>query len=109
MTFQQINTIIKGIGLPYAYYQFPDDSGQEPPFICFYFPNSDDFLADDRNYQKIEALRVELYTDEKDFRLEAEVEGTLTEAGLVFSRVETPIESERMYLVTYDMEVLING
>lgn len=101
--------MIASIGLPYAYYQFPDNTGQEPPFICFYFPDNDDFIADNINYTKIEALRIELYTDDKDFTLEAEVEGALKEAGLVYSRSETPIDSERMYLVTYETEVLING
>lgn len=109
MTFQEISNMVEDIGLPFAYYQFPEGTGQQPPFICFYFPENDDFVADNINYAKIEALRVELYTDEKDFALEAEVEAALNEAGLVYSRTETPIESERMYLVSYDTEVLING
>lgn len=109
MTFQEISNMVEDIGLPFAYYQFPEGTGQQPPFICFYFPDNDDFVADNINYAKIEALRVELYTDEKDFALEAEVEAALNEAGLVYSRTETPIESERMYLVSYETEVLING
>lgn len=109
MTFQEINTMIDSIGLPYAYYQFPDNSGQQPPFICFYFPDNNDLVADNSNYQKIEGLTVELYTDAKDFALEAQVEAALKEAGLVYSRSETPIESERMYLVSYETEVLIHA
>lgn len=109
MTFQEINTMIDSIGLPYAYYQFPDNSGQQPPFICFYFPDNNDLVADNSNYQKIEGLTVELYTDAKDFALEAQVEAALKEAGLVYSRSETPIESERMYLVSYETEVIINA
>lgn len=109
MTFQEISNMVEDIGLPFAYYQFPEGTGQQPPFICFYFPENDDLIADNINYCKIEALRLELYTDEKDFALEAEVEAALNEAGLVYSRTETPIESERMYLVSYDTEVLING
>ena len=109
MTFEEINNMVEDIGLPFAYYQFPEGTGQQPPFICFYFPDNDDFIADNINYCKIEALRIELYTDEKDFAIEAEVEAALNEAGLVYSRTETPIESERMYLVSYDTEVLING
>ena len=101
--------MIDSIGLPYAYYQFPDNSGQQPPFICFYFPDNNDLVADNSNYQKIEGLTVELYTDAKDFALEAQVEAALKEAGLVYSRSETPIESERMYLVSYETEVLIHA
>lgn len=109
MTFTEISQMVEDIGLPFAYYQFPEGTGQQPPFICFYFPDNDDFIADNINYVKVEALRVELYTDAKDFALEAEVEAALNEAGLVYSRTEAPIESERMYLVSYDTEVLING
>ena len=67
MTFKEISTMIKNIGLPFAYYQFPEGTAEAPPFICFYYSNDDDFKADDSNYQKIEHLNIELYSDEKDF------------------------------------------
>lgn len=108
MTYYEISTMIKGIGLPYAYYQFPD-TGQTPPFICYFYPNNNDFIADNENYVKVELLTLELYTDTKDFSLEARVEAALKEAGLVFSRDEEYIESERMHLTLYSMEVVING
>lgn len=101
--------MIAGIGLPNAYYEFPGGTEQAPPFICFYFPGNDDFLADDQNYQKIHELVVELYTDDKEFGLEGAVESALTECGLVYDRNETYISSERMYQISYTMEVVING
>lgn len=109
MTYQEIKQMIASVGLPNAYYQFPDGTQQAPPFICFYFPGNDDFLADDTNYQKINELVVELYTDNKEFALEASVEAALTSAGLVYDREETYIGSERMYQISYTMEVVING
>lgn len=109
MTYQQVNEMVASIDLPYAYYQFPDDSGQEPPFICFYYPGSDDLYADGVNYQKIRPLRIELYTDNKDFATEKAVEDALTSHGLTYTRDEAYISSERMYQVAYQMEVIING
>lgn len=109
MTYEDITAMIALVGVDFAYYQFPDDSGKQPPFICFYYPSSPDFYADNKNYQRIENLTIELYTDEKDFDLEAQLESALTEAGLAYSRDETYIDSERMHMTTYNTEVVING
>lgn len=109
MTYEQISEMLAEVGIPYAYYQFPNDSGQQPPFLCFYYSNDGDFKADNTNYQKIEALTIELYTDSKDFDLEQSVEGILTEHDLVYSRNETEIDSEQMHLTTYYTEVIINA
>jgi hypothetical protein len=50
-----------------------------------------------------------LYTDNKDFALEAQVEAVLKDNGFVFSRDETYIESEKMYMVAYYTGVIINA
>lgn len=109
MTYKQIATMISSIGLPYAYYQFPEGTAQPTPFICFYYPNRNDFLADDSNYQKIEHLIIELYTDNKDFGLEQSVEAALEGAGLVYTRSEEWIDTERMLEVIYETDVIITS
>lgn len=108
MTHKEISDMIKAVGLPYAYYEFPDNTEQEPPFICFYYPDSDDLYADNVNYVGIRRLYVELYTDEKDFAQEAAVETALNSNGLSFRKSELYIDSERMYQITYSMEVVIS-
>ena len=107
MTYTQIAQMIGSVGLPFAYYQFPEDTGQAPPFICFFYPESRDMYADNSNYQKIEHLVVELYTDNKDFTAEAAVEAALREAGLTWTRSETWLDSERMQEVIYETDVII--
>ena len=109
MTYEEIATIIAGVGIPYSYYQFPEDTGQQPPFICFYYPDRNDLLADDSNYQKIVSLTIELYTDQKDFDLEETLEAVLAEHGLVYSFDETFIDSEQMHLSTYYTDVVITA
>lgn len=108
MTHKEISDIIKSIGLPFAYYEFPDDTDQEPPFICFYYPESDDLYADNINYAGIRRLYVELYTDEKDFEREATVENVLNSNGFSFRKSELYIESERMWQITYQTEVVLS-
>lgn len=106
MTYQEIASMIAGIGIPNAYYQF-DETGQEPPFICFMYSADNDIKADSQNYQKIEQLTIELYTNQKDFELEERIEDTLNEAGLVYTRNEIYIEEEQLFQEVYDVDVLI--
>lgn len=109
MTYKAIADMVKSFGLPYAYYQFEEGSGQQPPFVVFYYPDRNDFRADDRNYVKIPTLKIELYTDNKDFVKEDEIEEILDRNELTYEKDEAYIESEKMYQVVYTMEVVING
>lgn len=108
MTYQEVAVLIGSIGLPYAYDHFDEGNAAEPPFICFYFEGSDDLAADNTNFQRIRPLTLELYTDNKDFALEERVEAALNGAGLVYSRSETYIDSERMYEVAYTTDIIIS-
>ncbi len=107
MTAQEINELIALIGLPYAYYQFPEGTEQPTPFICFYLSGSNDFMADRKNYVKIRQLNIELYTDNKDYEMEAAVETVLTEHNLSYRVEESYLDSERMHMVTYISEIIL--
>lgn len=119
MTYKEVYDSIKditistGVTIPVAYYQFPADDPQNPPppppFLVYYYDGSDDFSADNKNYQKIRPLTIELYTDNKNFTIENAVESKLIANGFVFSRTEDYIDSEKLYMITYETEVLING
>ena len=110
MTYKEIATMVKSIGLPYAYYQFPDGTEQEPPFVCFLYSESDDVYADNKNYVPIRRLIVELYMDKdgKDLSQEVAVESVLTNNNLSFRKTEEFIKSEAMWQITYESEVIIN-
>ena len=62
--------IAEGVSIPVAYYEFEQATEKGPPFICYYETGSNDFIADNKNYQRIRPFVVELYTDNKDFALE---------------------------------------
>lgn len=107
--FQMVSTIpmSETENIPCAYYQFPEGTEQECPFICFYFEGSNDLAADNTNYQRIRPLTIELYTDSKDFATEETVENVLNSNGLVYAREESYLDTEKMYLVTYMTEIVI--
>ena len=107
MTTKEVKDMVAEVGIPTTYYQFPEGTNQPCPYICFYYPNRDDMKADNKNYTKITALNIELYTDEKDFELEGKLEGILEAHGIVYTKDETYLDSERMYMVAYTMEVII--
>ena len=114
MTYLEFATMVGSVPLgdgfvPYAYYQFTQDTAKEPPFICYYFTGDNDFGADNINYQAIRQAVVELYTNQKDFALEAAVENILTANEMRYTKSETFIDSEQMHMTVYNMEVVING
>lgn len=109
MTYKEIASMIESIGLPFAYYQFSEDTAEAPPFVVFFYSQTADQYADDLNYQRIEQLNIELYTSEKDFELEARIEKLLNDHGLTYYREENYLDSEKMYQIAYETEVIING
>lgn len=121
MTYKEVYQVVSGITvststtetIPCAYWMFPEDDPNNPapppPFICYYYNDSNDLLADGINYQKIRGLTVELYCDNKDFTLEKAVEDKLTSNGFVYAKSEDYIESEKLYMTTFETEVIITN
>ena len=109
MTSKEIAQMVADIGLPYAYYQFPDNTEQPTPFVCFYIEANDDMYADDENYTNIAELTIELYTDNKSYELEEKVESVLREHELSWVKSEAYIPAEKMFEEIYIMEVIRNG
>lgn len=108
MTYQAIAEMIEGIGLPSVYYQFKAGEVPSLPYVIFYYPSRTDFLADDLNFQKITKLVIELYAPDKDFGAETLVENMLEANNLVYTKAETYLDDEKMYMTLYQTEVLIN-
>lgn len=108
MTYDDIASMINSTKIDNAYYQYPEGEAPELPYILFYYPQRDDFQADDKNYAKVPQLNIELYTKEKDFVTEKVIEDLLEANDLTYDKEEQYIESEKMYEVLYTMEVIIN-
>ena len=105
MSHEEVMTMLSELDIPFAYDHFAEGESPEPPFICFLFPGSDNFSADNIVYAAFEELHIELYTDEKDPELEANVESVLSEHELFWQKTEVWIESEKLYEVLYRMTV----
>lgn len=109
MTRQEIADLFSPVNLPTTYEFWPIGEAPDLPYICYYFPDNDDFYADNENFVKIRRLNIELYTSTKDFTLEDTVEGILEANHLGYDKTSLYIEAEKMYQILYQTEVLING
>lgn len=109
MTIKEIATMIAGFGLPYAYHHFDEEQARllEPPYIRWYFSGIDDLYADNVNFQRIADLRIELYTDFKDFEREETIEETLEGIGWAYDKTDTYLDSEKLYVTTYSGDMII--
>ena len=108
MTIKQINDMVQEIGIPFTYYEFPEGTAQAPPYVVWFLSNDNDFKADNTNYCDIEQLNIELYTTEKDFDLEAQVEQVLKSHDLASRKESAFVDSEKMQQTSWEMEVIIN-
>lgn len=101
----KILSILKGLGIPFAYDHFAQGESPDPPFICYLIPGTNNFSADGVAYYKINQYNIELYTDLKDLSLERKLEEALDEASIFYNKSETWIESESLYEVLYTFEM----
>lgn len=107
MTRQEVKSMIDEICAQNAYYQFEEDTAVAPPFCCYYFPDDSFFYADDSNKARIGHLVIEVYTAHKSFTLDRNTERVLREHELTFTRSESYIKDERLYMSAFYADVLI--
>ena len=107
MTRKEIAQMIKNWDIPNTYNVFPNNIAPNPPYIVFNYPNINDFGADNENYVNIDILNIELYTKIKDFELEKQIETALNKCGFYYDKSEAYIRSEKLYQITYVMQVII--
>lgn len=109
MTEQEVYQMVKSIGFPVAYHHFEEGQSPDPPFLVYLYPETNNFSADGVVYQTINELDIELYTDKKDLDAEKKIEKVLKKNGFFYNKTETYLDTEKMYEVLYEMEVVIHG
>lgn len=109
MKSTEVADMLRETGLPTAYYQYPNRMVPKPPYTVYYFPNSNNFAADDTVYVGIEALNIELYSAHKSFAAERKVEEVLEAHGIFWNKTEAYLDSEHLYEVLYEMEIVFDG
>ena len=105
----ELVSLLEEMGLPFAYDHFAEGESPDPPFVVYLLPGSNNFAADGKVYHKINEVRIELYTDEKDPSAEEQVTAVLDEHGIFYDQTETWIDSEKLYEVMFSFEYSKKG
>lgn len=103
MPFEEFGAVLKGSELPVTYRAWPEGEAPELPFLCYRSTGTDTLPADGGVYHQWDNVRVELYTKLKDPALEKKVESSLS--GFTWTKDEIYIESERCYMIVYEVDV----
>lgn len=104
MTLAELKTLLDTSGIKFKYHHW--DKPPSLPYGVYLFTSTDNFKADGKVYQKINNVIVELYTVIKDTVTEAALENVLDGAGIFYNKTESYIESEKMYQISYDFEII---
>jgi len=104
MTQAELFQALKAIGYPVAYSHF--DSPPQPPYIVYLFAYSSDLMADNQNYVEVSNFQIELYTSKKDLMAERKVQDKLKELQLPYTKTETWIDSEKLFQVIYEIQLI---
>lgn len=102
-TLAELAERLETTGLPVTYRAWPAKEAPELPWIAYRSRGTNTLPADGGVYHTWDDVRVELYTTMKDPATEAKVEKALE--GIHWEKTETYIDTERCYMITYEIEV----
>lgn len=88
-----------------AYRSFPEGGAPKLPYVIVYFKKTSNFNADNKTYQVIRQVIVELYTKEKDVKTEAYLESFFDKSDISWNSSEWYLEDEKMYEVYYEINI----
>ena len=113
MTYVEFNILMQRIGeelnCPAALDKF--NAPVAPPFFVWTYEDRDDMYADDKNYQRIQPVRISYCSDfiniAAENLIEEQIETVLDTPYAKYGA--TYIDSESMYQTDYEMEIIINA
>jgi sulfur transfer complex TusBCD TusB component (DsrH family) len=103
MTLVELKQILDTVGYPVAYSHF--NEAKTPPFICYLVSNSSNFMADNKVWQKIDNIQIELYTAKKDLIAEGKLEQVLDDNEIPYDTTEIYIETEKLFQKIYEVSL----
>lgn len=105
MTLTELKKILDSSGIKFKYHHW-EKPVPPLPYGVYLCSGADTFKADGQVYFKNENILIELYTRNKDIKVEEKLESTLDKAEIYYKKTdEAYIETERMYEVIYELEL----
>ena len=103
MNQTQLQAALDTSGYPTVYGSFKDRV--EPPYIVFIRPTADTVSSDYKVHGKYQNYNIELYTNKKDLAAEKKLEDIIGLIDPEYDTLETYIDTEKMYQVTYSITI----
>ena len=106
MTLENLHATLSAV-LPdkVVYNAWPIGEAPPLPYMCYYSTGADNFGADNKVYNSNRNVRIELYTRSKDLTTEAAVETALNGVGLYWTRDESYIDDEKVFMTIYEVTI----
>lgn len=102
----QMIALLNTLTVPSFYGQAP--VGTVLPFLTIHSDQPDNFAADNGVYCEKWNFRLDLYSVAKDLTHEAEIKKLLNDNGIYWTKTEEYIDSENVWEVEFEFEVLGN-
>ena len=102
----QMIALLNTLTVPSFYGQAP--VGTVLPFLTIHSDQPDNFAADNGVYVEKWNFRLDLYSVAKDLTHEAEIKKLLNDNGIYWTKTEEYIDSENVWEVEFEFEVLGN-
>lgn len=103
MTLMGLKQLLKTLNIPVAYRCFEQGQVPELPYVVYYADEDIGFYADDTVYYEQYACTIELYSEEKDLKLEEKIKKILQHNQIPYKSYEDFLDSEDMYLKAYEI------
>lgn len=105
MTYEEFERGIKDLGFKISYSHFEEKV--TPPFLCFLDDGCEDFTADNKHFFSIKSGVLELYTNNKNPKIETEIEGFFNNNEILYKKMGTVyIDSEKLYETIYNINLI---
>ena len=102
----QVIALLNTLSIPSVYDHALE--GQTLPFIAIHTEQPDNFAADNLVFCEKWNFRLDLYCVKKDLTLESEIKTLLNNNGIAWTKTEQYIDSEQVWEIEFEFEVLGN-
>jgi hypothetical protein len=103
MTLPELYQLLKTTNYPVTYSHFNEPPSV--PYITYLVAYSSNTFADNKVFQKVDNVQIELYTNKKDLNAESRLELVLDNYELPYDTTETFIESEGLFQKIYEVRL----
>lgn len=104
INYGTVTSILKELGIEYAYYQFNEDMSGKERFIAYLETSREPFNADDKTYAFERRFAIELYTKVIEPETEQKLIDLLDKHDIAWScDSSTWLEDEKVYITVFNI------